>query len=178
MALHTFLLRSILVAGSLSLAIACSKSKTSSVTKENAAPVGSTDGPAKPGGDYETLWCRGGGRSSAATDVELLTFSARSKGIYIETNFEFDASPKAAGNAGRALEPGTCAYPDRPYGPGTVKLQYGETERGHIRWRTSATGTSALTASVPADGISSDKWLMKAQVTKAQAIGSYQTFKL
>lgn len=154
----------------LVLLVACSKPNISADIPDTAPSAIPT------GGDYETLWCRGGGKSSASTDVKLLTFSAKSKGTSVTTDFQFAKSSKAAGNDGMALEPGTCAYADRTFAGDPIRLTYVEESEAHIRWQTTSSGSTAPTVSVPADDVRSDKWLMKAQVTSKNYIGSYQTF--
>lgn len=155
-------------------AMACSR--PSSVSKEKAE-VATIPTMSAGAGEYEILWCRGGGKAAANTDVTLLTFRARSRGTSIVTQFEFVNATKPAGANGEALEPGTCAYADRIYESSTIRLTYVDESEAHLRWRTTADGAAAPTVAVPADGVRSDGWIMKAHITKAAYIGSYETFK-
>jgi hypothetical protein len=124
--------------------------------------------------DHETLWCRGGGKASAETRLEVQ--SKRTRATSIGTTFEFAKSAKPAGARGGALEPGTCAYADRTYARDPISLTYAGPVEARITWRTTADGSSPPTLSVPADGVRSDKWLMKAQLSTGDYIASYEIF--
>lgn len=163
-----------LVSGLLLAVCATSCSRKTPITRDSAEAGPSAQPSVRPGGDYDTLWCRGGGKSLANHELTIYGFRAGQRGSAIETKFEFEKSAKPAGGDGSALEPGTCAYADRLYEADPVRLTYVEEGTAVIHWTSTSKGTTAPTVLVAADGVRSSSWLMEAKVTKKAYVGSFQ----
>src|SRR5438552_18875334 len=129
-----------LVSSLIVIAIGLGCSQQTSTTQEQPKPTTKEQPTPTPpaadvsrsraGPDYQTLWCRGGGRSSATTAVTLRAF--RTGGVIV-TEFEFAKSGKPAGADGSALTPGTCAFEDHVVEPDPIKLTYAEEGEAQLR---------------------------------------------